>query len=57
MLYRELLSVLNNCTDEQLNQCAIVYDYNTDEYIPADWDFTVGTDVIEDNHLVITIGS
>ena len=56
MTYKNLLEFLQTLTAEQLAQTVSVYDCTQDEYHPSqDVTFTVGDDVLDDNHPILLI--
>lgn len=55
MTYKELLNNLNKLSPEQLDMFDVcVYDCSIDEYLPVtDFSFTIGDDVLDDNHPIL----
>ena len=55
LTYRELLSMINKLTPEQLNMTATVYDGVNDEFLPINAIETPDTDVLDNNHPVFIV--
>ena len=55
LTYRELLSMINKLTPEQLNMTATVYDGANDEFLPINAIETPDTDVLDNNHPVFIV--
>ena len=55
MTYRELIEQLEKLTEEQLG-CTVTVEHLYDqEYYPADFDIVVESDVLDEDHPIITI--
>jgi len=56
--YRQLRDHLNECDEDTLDTDATIFDSEDEEYYPVtDIDRAVGTDVMDDNHLVLIFKS
>jgi len=56
MTYKNLLDFIQTLAPEQLNQTVSIFNCEQDEYYPAhDATFTVGDDVLDDNHPILLI--
>ena len=56
--YRQLKKILDNCSDEQLDQTVTVFDVTTDDYyssIKTEITNEETCDVLDDKHLVLII--
>ena len=58
MSYEDLLKILKTLDEEQLQQTALVYDSDREEYIPIQefCEYTFEPDVVDTGHLVLKIG-
>ena len=54
MTYRELIKQLGQLTDEQLECTVTVEDINYEEYYAGDFDIVVESDVLDEDHPVLT---
>ena len=54
MTYRELIKELGQLTDEQLECTVTVEDINYGEYYAGDFDILVESDVLDEDHPIIT---
>jgi hypothetical protein len=56
MTYKNLLEFIKTLSPEQLEQNVAIYDCEHDEYHPShSATFTVGDDVLDDNHAILII--
>ena len=54
MTYRELIEQLKKLTEEQLDCDVTVQDLYEEEYYSADFDTVVESDVLDEDHPIIT---
>ena len=54
MTYRELIEQLEKLTEEQLNCTVTVEDINYEEYHAGNFDIVVESDVLDEDHPVLT---
>ena len=54
MTYRELIEQLEKLTEEQLECTVTVQDLYQEEYYSADFDIVVESDVLDEDHPVLT---
>ena len=54
MTYRELIKDLKKLTEEQLDCTVTVEDINYGEYYAGDFDILVESDVLDEDHPIIT---
>ena len=54
MTYRELIETLEKLTEEQLNCTVTVEDLYHEEYYGADFDIVIESDVLDEDHPIIT---
>ena len=54
MTYRELIEQLEKLTKEQLDCTVTIEDINYEEYYAGDFDIVVESDVLDEDHPVLT---